>query len=443
MEMYAYGNVYMEACEIYAIRSSSMTYRQYSIEFLLTRREHGSHIEQLVDINLFIKENSVDRDCILRQNEPPYATRNGRGNRGRGTRGSHHHGRGGNRNGRPPAMQRETVKITRMPVKTGRSALTLLLNKLGEDNVEAVADSITKVFAETEDLNELISWFIETTLPQTALADTFAAMWVRVFKRNAEVKNAYMKKTRQIFESLKYDSSERDNEVIVQLAHAIPALNRCNAITFRPVQMLIGSYVDNLRVVGGACLEALALIIPSNIPSSTGKYLNVYVAPMPRESRETRADHLMQCLATAGTHLSISILLMDAFLAPSTGINSTGASSYSSLIELESGTAPSQWQASLFVELLKRNRISRTVISQHVQELIERVQASPETIDALLVLMSSCGTWISPMIKEEAGAKAKQIVDNATAFGVSMKIRFKFMDLLDLQARNWQPKRKN
>jgi hypothetical protein len=317
-----------------------------------------------------------------------------------------------------------------MPIKTGRSDLTLLLNKLGEDNVDAIADNVAKVFNETEDVKELTSWFLDKTLPQTQLAGIFAAMWLRIFKDNPAVNAEYMTMCRGRFEASTYDASDSDNLVILQLAHAIPALYEKAAISVNPLRALIKSYLDNLGNSPG-CFDALLLMIPGT-EAEPGKIMCSHIREMTTTKRHSLATCVIAALATQGTYLELAIHVSEALIAAEAQQTPPATFHFTHTL--------SQWQAALLVALLKRQKIPRSYHQEVTERLVHDIQEKPDTIDTLLVLLTGGGSWLPERLKAEAVKKAEEVSANPSAYGVSMKVRFKFMDLLDLSKRGWKPK---
>ena len=276
----------------------SITLRRYSIEFLLTRRDHATKPEGLEAAILIVKELNVERPFV----PVPYRESRGRG-RGR-DRGR---GRGSAYRDRNSRIDRHVP--TRLPVKTGRSALTLLLNKLGDDNVDMVSKSVAETFETTEDLSSLVKWFMDTTMPQVALAATFANMWKAVFHLCPAVKLRYMALCKEKFEGLKYDGTEADDALIVQLAETLVALHCVQAISLIPITHLLVTYVGNLHLAA-ACSRGLDTILAA-VPEAR-RYLEQHAKSLDKQKRDDIARLLNDDLATEGKNLPVNIVLAEA-----------------------------------------------------------------------------------------------------------------------------------
>lgn len=400
---------------------------QYTIQFLLSRRQCGVCPAGLDEAVALIKSLNIEKEWEGPQHQHPYH----QSQRGRG-------GRPFNQRGKKqfhPQNRRHlpTIKVTRLPLKDGRSALTLLLNKLGDENNELIVEKVAKTFMETEDLSELVTWFIDKTLPQTSLADTFALMWKGVFEVFAPVKSLYMSTCKQSFEAIAFDSSESDDRRIVELSHTIASLFRRGAITMLPLAAMIRAHVDRVSSTM-ACLDALSILTAEDLLPAR-KVMHEHVTGLSLDKRVELSKILIECLTSDKIHLNISILLMRAILSLPTLRQERLHLTHSDI------KSPSPHQASLFVAL--DDRLGSDFLIGMTRTILERLETEPTLVDSALVLLGGCGKRMPQALTDQAVSVGRGFVESRLKHELmTPKLRFKFMDLLDLHARGWNPKRR-
>ena len=313
--------------------------------------------------------------------------------------------------------------------------MTLLLNKLGDENNELIVEKVAKTFMETEDLSELVTWFIDKTLPQTTLADTFALMWKGVFEVFTPVKSLYMSTCKQSFEAIAFDSSESDDRRIVELSHTIASLFRRGAITILPLAAMIRAYVERVSSTV-ACLDALSILTADDLLPAR-KLMHEHVAGLSLDKRVELSKILINRLTFDKIHLDISILLMRAMLT----LRISDVRQEPLQLIHSDIKSPSPHQALLFVAL--GDRLGPEFLIGMTRTMLERLETEPVLVDSALVLLGGCGKRLPQALTEQAVRVSRGFVESRLKHeSMTPKLRFKFMDLLDLHARGWNPKRR-
>lgn len=390
---------------------------KYSIDFLLTLRPRAvtpANIQQIVA--------TIQEGCTF--SRPDRQLPKGRGTGGKEWRqrphaiGSHTLPQGRYpRQKLPPGME-----VTKMPLKTSKSEVILLLNKLGADNIQTIAEQIHAIFEKAAEGDELLAWIHGKTLAQPDLADVFAKMWLHIFKRDAAIRIAYLNLCSGKFRGLTYEPNEDADDRILELCHAMRAMHVLRVVDQKPLVAIMSSLTENITMNVKGCSQGLdvlafddrtrkALATVIDRRSDAEEMLRHMFSTVSAETYCTTVYPIISYRAAVGHHLDT--VLSDVFF--------------------DSRSPPSALQ----VNLLMTMKMGRDYVERLAVHLIALLPTRPEVVEPVLVIFKAHGS----LMQGSTVASMKQAaIDYIGASDSSMRLKFQYMDFQDLVKSDWKPR---
>ncbi len=331
-----------------------------------------------------------------------------------------------------PARQQKQwapdTRFTKMPLKTSKSDVLLLLNKLGGDNVDQIADQLYEICAKAEQKEELIAWLQNKTIEQPTLADVYAEMWVRVFRRDRRIRELYLGGCNARFRSIQYDSSD-NSECILEICHAMTAAYKVRIIDQRPLLEIIGALIANiLNVSHHRCCHGLSVIL-----GGTKGTLVQAVNDNIRRMNETDQHAILSLMFTTASPSEHCATVHPIVCRPIVQrMDRVHLDDLVNNVFIEHHPKPPQ--VTLLMNIVSDMRMIRRL----VRLLIEMVSSHPELVESILVIFKWHGSNLPLKTIADMDLQATNYVSTP---GCSMKLKFKFMDYMDLKKTNWKSRK--
>lgn len=374
---------------------------RYSIEFLIALRDCGRAPVNIKEIQAAIVVSSANHPPKKRYGQQQHAWRR-------------------DKPPQPPQRPCPSIAVTKMPIKTSKSEVVLLLNQLGGDNAKAIATKIHGAIEAAEQRGELITFIHDKTMAQPALSMIFADMWFHVFQADCTIRTEYLDRCQKRFKSLSYV----DTDAILEICHAMAASFAKRIVSLTPITSIMRGLVNNLllNVHGGT--QGLDVLVNAYKPP---RGPNRMMATLDQSAR-TMADpvgvleHMFSTVSKDEhcTNIYPHICSHAARLIGRPALD----------LVLETCLAhPSSSKMKLLILMSALYPVD-DVIARLSNELVSGLDAHPGDIEAIIVLFQ----MHSSIIPNETISK----MDEAAAVymgsaNMTMRLKFKYMDYMDLR----------
>lgn len=311
------------------------------------------------------------------------------------------------------------IQATKMPLKTSKSEVVLLLNKLGGDNVKVIAEQMEAIYKNASEPGELVTWIHAKTIKQHELAEVFCQMWLHMFRRDTALRSLYLRLCREYFQRLSYESSEDPDDEILALCHTMMALQGARIVGAGPVTEVVWALVSKLVCNARGCAQGLAVLV-------AGRNTDMLQSAVKR-TRDPKGllIHMFSTVNKDAYCLTVyPIVCAQASVAllPSELEETLTGLLFSEL------DPPTPMQIKLLLDMDDSSPIPGFV-GKLAQHLVNQLAVQPELVEAVLPIFQRRWRRMPSATIKAMDQASERYASLPTA---SMRLKFKFMDYKDL-----------
>lgn len=312
------------------------------------------------------------------------------------------------------------LAATKMPLKTSKSEVLMLLNKLGGDQIADIGGKIYTIYTKSDEKEGLLTWIHAKTFEQRDLAQLFAEMWSCIFRRDMnqenQVRKLYLTLSAQRFRSLVFEDNEDSDDRILEVCEAMTAFKVAGLIDMRPIAEIVSKLVTQMshRCFKG-CAQGLE-VITRGLPLKT-----LVAQTMAKMNSEQCAGYMTFLLGSTSADSYCTTVFPMILASAAQNVPSTD----DLIRKMFLGTIPPrQDQVTLLLTLSKHS-----LEHELAGHLIALLRDDPKVIDAALVIFRLRGKRMPRHLIACMHKAADEYIASATS---TPRLKFKFMDFKDL-----------
>lgn len=312
---------------------------------------------------------------------------------------------------------------TRLPDKTKQSKIMGLLNKLGKENTTATGEKILKMMTTETETLELLNFLAKQSLIQETVSEIMTGLCIYIFKNKNEARQLFLFKCKSEFAEFTYNAKNDDTRK-VGLVKVLKKLFDENFINNRPFEEICNTFLINLKN-DKMSRKGLEIICESNIfPDIIKKFFKTL-------DKKNHKD-LVKFLFTEPCKENIVLVCEISKNIDQQYIENLKTGIFAFITK-------NKHLAILLTFLHKENIISYEFLEKCVNSLSGHLDTDCDfietCIDSLLEILKTC----LQDIYTNSQTSFQEIINKSSMLKTDKKIppkvRFKFMDVLDLQKK--------